>query len=29
MPDNSYRRLAPAEGEEPRPSQERFIREYG
>lgn len=29
QPDNSYRRLQPAEGEEARPSQERFIREYG
>jgi polyphosphate kinase len=27
LPDNSYQRLRPAEGEEPRPSQERFIRE--
>jgi polyphosphate kinase len=27
LPDNSYRRRQPAPGEEPRPSQERFIRE--
>jgi polyphosphate kinase len=27
LPDNSYQRLRPAEGEEPRPSQEQFIRE--
>jgi polyphosphate kinase len=27
LPDNSYQRCTPAEGEKPRPSQERFIRE--
>ena len=27
QPDNSYLRRVPAEGEEPRPSQERFIEE--
>ena len=29
LPDNSYRRRTPGEGEEPRPSQERLIREAG
>ena len=27
QPDNSYRRRTPTEGEDPRPSQERFIAE--
>jgi polyphosphate kinase len=27
QPDNSYRRRSPAEGENPRPSQTRFIQE--